>query len=184
MRCHSLQIERLTTSIRWRVSFKEWLASRLFFKGLHRWISNNFCGQVIPHIHYPLAEGKCAQIKPRSILSQFYLMSSQSRGVSHLEEVLNTERPPGSHGGFHRPISCLPCPSYKTMNQDLILCSLERNVCFCAIATTIEALLPLGHHTLGIACRGVLSTRVDRMVVGNRVGADLTRNTINSFAPI
>ncbi len=25
---------------------------------------------------------------------------------------------PVSHGEFYRPISCLPCPSYKTMNQD------------------------------------------------------------------
>ncbi len=31
---------------------------------------------------------------------------------------------------------------------------------------------------------GVLSTEVDRMLVGNRVGVDLTRSTINSFAPI
>ncbi len=42
----------------------------------------------------------------------------------------------------------------------------------------------LGHHTLGIECKGVLSTGVDRMLVGNRVGVDLTRSTINSFAPI
>ncbi len=44
--------------------------------------------------------------------------------------------------------------------------------------------LPLGHHTLGIECKGVLSTGVDRMLVGNRVGVGLTRSTINSFAPI
>ncbi len=24
-------------------------------------------------------------------------------------------------GEFHRPISCLPCPFYKTMNQDLVI---------------------------------------------------------------
>ncbi len=43
---------------------------------------------------------------------------------------------------------------------------------------------PLGHHTLGIECKGVLSTGVDRMLVGNRVGVGLTRSTISSFAPI
>ncbi len=46
------------------------------------------------------------------------------------------------------------------------------------------AWLPLGHHTLGIECKGVLSTGVDRMLVGNRVGVGLTRSTISSFAPI
>ncbi len=30
--------------------------------------------------------------------------------------------------------------------------------------------LLLGHHTLGIECKGVLSTGVDRTLVGNRVG--------------
>ncbi len=45
-----------------------------------------------------------------------------------------------------------------------------------------NSLLPLGHHTLGIECKGVLSTGVDRMLVGNRVGVGLTRSTINSFA--
>ncbi len=44
--------------------------------------------------------------------------------------------------------------------------------------------LPLGHHTLGIECKGVLSTGVDKMLVGNRVGVGLTRSTISSFAPI
>ncbi len=44
--------------------------------------------------------------------------------------------------------------------------------------------LPLGHHTLGIEYKGVLSTGVDRMLVGNRVGVGLTQSTINSFAPI
>ncbi len=44
--------------------------------------------------------------------------------------------------------------------------------------------LPLGHHTLGIECKGVLSTGVHRMLVGNRVGVGLTRSTIKSFAPI
>ncbi len=44
--------------------------------------------------------------------------------------------------------------------------------------------VPLGHHTLGIECKGVLSTGVDRMLVGNRVGVGLTRSTISSFAPI
>ncbi len=34
-------------------------------------------------------------------------------------------------------------------------------------------MLPLGHHTLGIECKGVLSTGVNRMLVGNRVGVDL-----------
>ncbi len=41
-----------------------------------------------------------------------------------------------------------------------------------------------GHHTLGIECKGVLSTGVDRMLVGNRVGVGLTRSTISFFAPI
>ncbi len=44
--------------------------------------------------------------------------------------------------------------------------------------------IPLGHHTLGIECKDVLSTGVDRMLVGNRVGVGLTRSTISSFAPI
>ncbi len=43
----------------------------LVFERPHRWSRNSACGQIIPHIHYPLAEGKLAQIKPRSILSQF-----------------------------------------------------------------------------------------------------------------
>ncbi len=43
--------------------------------------------------------------------------------------------------------------------------------------------LPLGHHTLGIECKGVLSTGVDRMLARNRVGVDLTRSTISSFDP-
>ncbi len=34
---------------------------------------------------------------------------------------------------------------------------------------------PLGHHTLGIEGKDVLSTRVDGMFVGNRVGVGLTR---------
>ncbi len=42
---------------------------------------------------------------------------------------------------------------------------------------------PLGHHTLGIECKSVLSTGVDRMLVGNRVGVGLSRSTISSFAP-
>ncbi len=43
----------------------------------------------------------------------------------------------------------------------------------------------LGHHTLGIECKGVLSTGVDRMLVRNRVGVHgLTRSVISSFAPI
>ncbi len=46
-------------------------------------------GQVISHIHYPLAEGKIAQIKPQSILSHFKWMSTQSRGVSHQVLPLN-----------------------------------------------------------------------------------------------
>ncbi len=44
--------------------------------------------------------------------------------------------------------------------------------------------MPLGHHTLGIEGKGVLSTGVDRMLVGNRVGVGLTRSTISSIAPI
>ncbi len=44
--------------------------------------------------------------------------------------------------------------------------------------------VPLGHHTLGIEGKGVLSTGVDWMLVGNRVGVDLTRSTISSFVPI
>ncbi len=43
---------------------------------------------------------------------------------------------------------------------------------------------PHGWHTLGIECKGVLSTGVDRMLVGNWVGLGLTRSTINSFAPV
>ncbi len=41
---------------------------------------------------------------------------------------------------------------------------------------------PLGHHTLGIECKSVLSTGVDRMLVGNRVGVGLSRSTISYFA--
>ncbi len=41
-----------------------------------------------------------------------------------------------------------------------------------------------GHYKLGIECKGVLSTGVDRMLVGNRVGVGLTRGTISSFAPV
>ncbi len=37
---------------------------------------------------------------------------------------------------------------------------------------------------LGIECKGVLSTGVDRMLVGNRVSVGLTRSTIRTFAPI
>ncbi len=43
-------------------------ASTFFFEHLYGGNRNNFCGQVIPHIHYSLAEGKLAQMKPRSIL--------------------------------------------------------------------------------------------------------------------
>ncbi len=42
----------------------------------------------------------------------------------------------------------------------------------------------LGYHTLGIECKGVLSTGGDRILVGNQVGVGPTRNTISSFAPI
>ncbi len=42
------------------------LGLTLVFEHLHGWSRNNFCGQVIPHIRHPLAEGKLAQIKPRS----------------------------------------------------------------------------------------------------------------------
>ncbi len=38
--------------------------------------------------------------------------------------------------------------------------------------------------TLGIECKGVLSTGVDRIMVGNRVGVCLAWSTISSFAPI
>ncbi len=44
--------------------------------------------------------------------------------------------------------------------------------------------MPLGHHTLSIECKGVLSIGVDRMLVGNRFGVGLARSTISSFAPI
>ncbi len=47
-----------------------------------------------------------------------------------------------------------------------------------------QALPALGHHTLGIESKGGLSTGVDRMLVGNRVGVGLTRSTFSSFAPI
>ncbi len=50
--------------------------------------------------------------------------------------------------------------------------------------STLKTTLLNGHHTLGIECKGVLSTGVDRMLVGNRVGVGLTRSTISSFAPI
>ncbi len=43
--------------------------------------------------------------------------------------------------------------------------------------------LPFGHHTLGIECKGVLPTGVDRMLVGNRVGVGLTRSTIRHLLP-
>ncbi len=43
------------------------------------------------------------------------------RRLGVLAEVTATERPPGSHGEFYRPISWLPCPSYKTMNQGLVI---------------------------------------------------------------
>ncbi len=36
----------------------------------------------------------------------------------------------------------------------------------------------LGHYTLGIECKNLLSTRVDRMLVGNRVGIGLTRRPL------
>ncbi len=47
------------------------LLREIFNVGLypHRLSRNNVYRQVIPHIHYPLAEGKLAQIKPRSIES-------------------------------------------------------------------------------------------------------------------
>ncbi len=44
--------------------------------------------------------------------------------------------------------------------------------------------LLLGHHTLGIECKGVLSTGVEGMLVGNRVGVGLTQSTIGYFAHI
>ncbi len=50
--------------------------------------------------------------------------------------------------------------------------------------STAQLLLLLGHHTLGIECKGVLSTGVDRLLAGKRVGVGLTRSTIRSFAPI
>ncbi len=42
----------------------------------------------------------------------------------------------------------------------------------------------LGHHTLGIECKDVLSSGVNRMLVGNRVSVGLTRSTIRFFDPI
>ncbi len=42
----------------------------------------------------------------------------------------------------------------------------------------------LGHPTLGIECKGVLSTGVDRMLARNRIGVVLTRSAISFFAPI
>ncbi len=44
--------------------------------------------------------------------------------------------------------------------------------------------LPLGHHTLGIESKSVLSTGVVRMLVGNLIGVGLTRSTIRIFYPI
>ncbi len=43
--------------------------------------------------------------------------------------------------------------------------------------------LPHGRHTFGIECKGVLSTRVLGMLVGNRVGVGLIRSTINAVLP-
>ncbi len=48
---------------------------------------NNVSERGVQHIPCRLAEGKLAQFKPRSFLSQFQGVSSQSRGVSHLKEV-------------------------------------------------------------------------------------------------
>ncbi len=42
-----------------------------------------------------------------------------------------------------------------------------------ALTYTITTYVPFGHHTLGIECKGVLSTGVDRMLFGNRVGVTL-----------
>ncbi len=42
---------------------------------------------------------------------------------------------------------------------------------------------PLGHHTFGIECRGVLSTGVSRMLAWNPAYKDLSRNTMNSSPP-
>ncbi len=67
---------------------------------------------VTHHIHYPLAECKFAQIKPRSFfLLQLQRVSSQFRGVIHLEEV--TERLHGSHGAFYRHIPILQYNEFR-----------------------------------------------------------------------
>ncbi len=39
-------------------------------------------------------------------------------------------------------------------------------------------------HPRGLECKSVLSTGVDSMFVGNRIGVGLTRSTSRSFAPI
>ncbi len=73
------------------------------------------------------------------------------------------------------------------MEGEFILCatrfkiSMNLNLKECPLATPQTT---FKHHTLGIECKGMLSTRVDRMPVGNRVGDGLTRSTISSFAPI
>ncbi len=44
--------------------------------------------------------------------------------------------------------------------------------------------LSLGHHTLSMERNGVLSSGLDRMLVGNRGSVGLTQSTISSFNPI
>ncbi len=77
--------------------------------------------------------------------------------------------------------------SYRQLKQvaektSLILWSHNKSVWVVTLAR--QHTLPLGHHTLGIECMGVLSTGLGRMLVGNRVSVGLTLSTVKSFAPI
>ncbi len=44
-------------------------------------------------------------------------------------------------------------------------------------------LVPLGHRTLGMECKGVLSTGVDKMLIGSRVDVGLTSTTLMVMSP-
>ncbi len=91
-----------------------------------------------------------------------------------------TKNSEGQLGTSERGITVLPLALINEMLYTLYLSSF---IYFVRTTSHVNS-LPLGHHTLGIECKGVLSTGVDRMLVGNRVGAGRTRSTISSFAPI
>ncbi len=59
-------------------------------------------------------------------------------------------------------------------------------LCYCGAAFALLVYLDSsfrngydGHHVLAKECRGVLSTSEERILVGNPVGVDLTRNFKN-----